>query len=91
MLILSNYFGQKYYRIPYAWKKLVAYLVIVTIIFLIHKGLTGVYENQYFSFALAAFLIFIYCKFLALVEQKEFAKLPFVGKYFMPKKLTPGA
>ena len=91
MLILSNYFGQKYYRIPYAWKKLVAYLVIVTIIFLIHKGLTGVYENQYFSFALAAFLIFIYCKFLALVEKKEFAKLPFVGKYFMPKKLTPGA
>lgn len=91
MLILSNYFGQKYYRIPYAWKKLIAYLVIVTVLFLIHKGATTFYTNNYFSVGLAIVLLFIYCKFLALVEQKEFARLPFVGKYFVPKKLSAGA
>ena len=91
MLILSNYFGQKYYRIPYAWKKLITYLVIVTVLFLIHKGATTYYANNYFGIGLAIILLFIYCKFLALVEQKEFAKLPFVGKYFVPKKLSTGA
>ncbi|MFN0081505.1 MAG: lipopolysaccharide biosynthesis protein [Ferruginibacter sp.] len=91
MLILSNYFGQKYYRIPYAWKKLIAYLVIVTVLFLIHKGATTFYTNDYFSFGLAIALLSIYCKFLALVEQKDFARLPVVGKYFVPKKLSAGA
>ena len=91
MLVLSNYFGQKYYRVPYAWKKLIAYLVIVTVLFLIHKGATTFYANIYFNFSLAILLLFIYCKFLALVEQKEFARLPFVGKYFAQKKLSTGA
>ena len=91
MLVLSNYFGQKYYRVPYAWKKLIAYLVIVSVLFLIHKGATSFYANIYFNFSLAILLLFIYCKFLALVEQKEFARLPFVGKYFAQKKLSTGA
>ena len=91
MLILSNYYGQKYYRIPYAWKKLIAYLVIVTVLFLIHKAATTFYVNNYFNTGLAVVLLFIYCRFLALVEQKEFARLPFVGKYFVPKKLSAGA
>ena len=91
MLVLSNYFGQKYYRVPYAWKKLIAYLVIVTVLFFIHKGLTIFYDNKYFNITIAAFLLFIYCRFLALVEQKEFAKLPFVGKYFIQKNISRGA
>ena len=91
MLILSNYFGQKYYRIPYAWKKLTAYLSIVTVIFLIHKAATYFYNNIYFSFGLAAVLLFLYCRFLALVEKKEFARLPFVGKYFVQKNISPSA
>ena len=91
MLLLSNYFGQKYYRIPYAWKKLTAYLVIVTVIFFIHKSITHFYSNKYFSFAIATLLLFIYCRFLALVEHKEFAKLPVVGKYFIQKNSAASA
>ena len=37
--------GQKYYRVPYAWKKLIAYLVIVTVIFFIHKGITYLWST----------------------------------------------
>ncbi|MCP9752694.1 polysaccharide biosynthesis protein [Ferruginibacter sp. HRS2-29] len=86
MMVVSFTWGQKHYRIPYAWKKLVAYLVIVGILFFIHKGLISIYPNTYFHFATGALLLFLYCRFLGLVEHKEFAKLPYVGKYFIRKK-----
>jgi len=91
MMIISFVWGQKYYRIPYAWKKLLAYIIIVVTIFLIHKGITNLYDNKYFSLGIATVLLLIYCRFLILVEHKEFSKLPFVGKYFMQKKLISGA
>ena len=91
MMIISFVWGQKYYRIPYAWKKLLAYIIIVVTIFFIHKGITHFYDNKYFSLGIAAALLLIYCRFLTLVEYKEFSKLPFVGKYFMQKKLISGA
>jgi len=87
MMIISFVWGQKYYRIPYAWKKLLAYIIIVVTIFFIHKGITNLYDNKYFSLGIATVLLLIYCRFLTLVEYKEFSKLPFVGKYFMQKKL----
>ena len=91
MMVISFVWGQKHYPIPYAWKKLLAYIIIVVIIFFIHKTCVHFYSNKYFSIAIATFLLLIYCRFLTLVEQKEFARLPFVGKYFVPKKLSTGA
>ncbi len=86
MMVISFVWGQKHYRIPYAWKKLVAYILIVVALFLLHKGLIYFYSNKYFSLGTATFLLFIYCRFLALVEHKEFEKLPVLGKYFTGKK-----
>lgn len=85
MMVISYVWGQKNYRIPYAWKKLLAYMVIVVTIFFIHKGLTALYANKYFSLILATVLTALYCRFLTIVELKEFAKLPIVGKYFIQK------
>lgn len=85
MMVISYVWGQKHYRIPYARKKLTAYIVIVVLLFFIHKGLIALYPNKYFSFGLATVLLFIYCRFLTLVEHKEFMKLPVVGKYFVRK------
>ena len=73
--------GQKEYRIPYASKKLVAYIVIVVILFFIHKGITWILPNLYFSLAIASILLFIYIMFILFVEKKEFQKLPLIGKY----------
>ena len=85
MMVISFIWGQKHYLIPYAWKKLVAYIVIVVIIFFLHKVLVLLIPNKYFSFLLASILILVYAKFLTLVEHKEFSKLPIVGKYFTQK------
>lgn len=85
MMVVSFIWGQKHYRVPYAWKKLVAYLVIVSLLFFIHKGIVYFYPRNWFHFTTGAILLFLYCRFLGLVEQKEFAKLPYVGKYFIKK------
>ena len=91
MMVTSFIWGQKHYRIPYAWKKLTAYIIIVALLFFIQKGITSLYDNKYFSLAISTILLFIYCRFLALVEHKEFEKLPFIGKYFMQKKTITSA
>jgi O-antigen/teichoic acid export membrane protein len=85
MMVTSYLWGQKFYRIPYAWKKLVAYMVIVVLIYFIHKAITHFVSNIYFDFILAVLLIVLYCYFIAMVEHKEFSKLPVVGKYFQRK------
>jgi O-antigen/teichoic acid export membrane protein len=86
MMTVSFIWGQKHYRIPYAWKKLVAYLLIVVVIFFIHKGITHFITNTYFSFGLATVLLLLYCRFITIVEHKEFMKLPVIGKFFVQTK-----
>lgn len=58
---------------------------IAVSIYFIHKGITLFYSNTYFSIGIALFFLWIYYKFITLVEYKEFMKLPFVGKYFVRK------
>lgn len=81
MMVLSFLLGQKEYRIPYATKKLVAYIVIVVILFFIHKGLTTLLPNIWFGLVISSLLLFVYTWFILRVEKKEFQKLPVVGKY----------
>ncbi|MFZ4057099.1 MAG: lipopolysaccharide biosynthesis protein [Ferruginibacter sp.] len=82
MMASSYWMGQRKYRIPYAKKKLIAYLVITTIVFFIHRGLVHLYDNIWFSIATGAVLFMAFFWFIALVERKEFKQLPIVGKYF---------
>ena len=82
MMASSYWMGQRKYRIPYAKKKLIAYLVISTIVFFIHRGLVHLYDNIWFSIATGAILFMTFFWFIALVERKEFKQLPLVGKYF---------
>lgn len=81
MMVISYIWGQKEYRIPYATKKLVAYLVIVILLYFIHATSIHYYSIQWFSLGLATLLLGIFTWFIVLVEKKEFQKLPVIGKY----------
>jgi len=81
MMVVSFIWGQKHYRIPYAWKKLVAYLVIVILLFLIHKTAVHFYNHLVFSLLLATALLSAFIRFILQVEKKEFQKLPVVGNF----------
>jgi hypothetical protein len=67
--------------VPYAHKKLVAYMVIVAILYFIHLFLTGIWTNRTFSLSLATLLSGMYTLFVLRVERKEFRRLPVIGKY----------
>ena len=81
MMVVSYIWGQKEYRIPYATKKLVAYIIIVVGLFFIHKAAIYLYSANWFSLVIATLLLSCFAWFIILVEKKEFQKLPFIGKY----------
>jgi len=90
MMVASYLLGQKYYRIPYARKKLIAYLVLTTLIFFIHKGLGMLYDNIYFSVSTGMLLLLGFCWFVSRVERKEFQQFPVIGKFYKPKSQLEG-
>lgn len=81
MMVVSYVWGQKEYRIPYATKKLVAYLVIVVMLFFLHKGITYLLNTQWFSLSIATLLLAVFTWFIFLVEKNEIRKFPFIGRY----------
>lgn len=85
MMIVSFIWGQKEYRIPYAWKKMMAYMVIVGLLFFSHRGITALWNNELFSLGAGAILVVAYLWFVGNVERKELAQLPVIGKYFRVK------
>ena len=81
MMVVSYIWGQKEFRIPYATKKLVAYLVIVVLLFFIHKTAIRFFDPRWFSLSFATLLLAFYSWFILLIEKKEFQKLPVIGKF----------
>lgn len=81
MMVISYLWGQKVYPIPYATRKLLAYMIIVATLYFVHRGLTGMWHSTAFSLTLATVLAGGYALFVLQVEKKEFRKLPFIGKY----------
>lgn len=81
MMVVSYLWGQKEYRIPYATRKLVAYIVIVVLLFLVHSAVKYLFTNPWFTNLLATGLLVLFTWFILQVEKKEFQKFPFIGKY----------
>src|SRR5688572_21435702 len=91
MMIISYKMGQKHYRIPYARKKLIAYLVIVTLLYLVHRGLLMVWDNIWFSIATGTLLLWVFTWFIGLVERKELSRLPFVSRFYKAPAVASAA
>jgi O-antigen/teichoic acid export membrane protein len=88
MMVISFIWGQKVYRVPYAWKKLTAYMVIVALIYFFHHFVTGLWHNRVFNLGLATALLGGYTLFILRVERKEFSKLPYIGKFLDGRSAT---
>ncbi len=81
MMVLSFIWGQKYYHVPYAWKKLLAYIVIVVLLYFVHTGINHFYHSFLFSTGTGLVLLAGFLFFILKIEKKEFQKLPVIGKY----------
>lgn len=85
MMITSYTLGQKYYPIPYARKKLMAFLTLVILMYLVHRGLVGIWPNRWFNLASATCLFGLFTLLVLKVEKKELQRLPIIGKFLKPK------
>jgi len=82
MMVISFLWGQKDYRIPYAWKKLSTYILIVVFLFFIHRVFVHYFTGTLADLLSATFLLALYIWFVLNVEWKEVRGLPVIGKYF---------
>jgi O-antigen/teichoic acid export membrane protein len=81
MMLTSYSLGQKYYPIPYAKKKLIAFLALVVLLYGVHRLLLKISHNWIFNIGSATVLLALFAFFILRVERKEFRRLPFIGKY----------
>jgi O-antigen/teichoic acid export membrane protein len=80
MMVISFIWGQRAYPVPYAWKKLVAYMVIAYLLYVLHHSVTA-HGSSAFSLGLATALTALYGLLLIRIERKEFRRLPYVGRW----------
>ncbi len=83
MMLCSYWLGQKYYPVPYAVKKLIAYLTLVVLIYLLHLGMLRFISSSLAFSLTSGFILFaLFTWFVTKIEAKELAKMPVIGKYF---------
>ncbi len=82
MMVTSYLLGQKHYPVPYARKKLLAYLFMVVFIYGIHRGLVYLWDNRWFNLGTATALLAFFTLFVGRIERKELEKLPFIGRLY---------
>jgi len=92
MMVISFVWGQREYRVPYAWKKLVAYMAIVALLYFLHRFATGIWKGNIFSLTLATVLAGGYTLFVLRIERREFQRMPYIGKFLgrAPSPSIPG-
>ncbi|HYM93087.1 MAG TPA: polysaccharide biosynthesis protein, partial [Chitinophagaceae bacterium] len=64
---------------------LVAYIVIVVLLYFVHKLFIQLDFNRWINRGVGVAFTGLFLLLILNVERKEFQKLPFIGKYFKPK------
>ncbi|MBD0331499.1 MAG: polysaccharide biosynthesis C-terminal domain-containing protein [Chitinophagaceae bacterium] len=82
MMIVSYTQGQKHYPIPYAWKKLPAYIFISIACYCLYYIIGGFAGNRWVSLTIAISLLLVFVLFISRIERKEFSRLPVIGKFY---------
>ncbi len=81
MMIASYRIGKKYYPIPYATKKLTAYIILVLLIYGFHRGLMFFLPDQiWISILIGSILFLLFTRFVIRIEKRELIQFSF-GKW----------
>lgn len=82
MMVISYTQGQKHYRIPYAYKKLIAYIVLTVLLYFAQKALQLFTANFLLVTGAGLVLMVALITFICYIEKKEFEKIPLLKKLY---------
>lgn len=80
MMTTSYLLGQKHYPIPYAWKKILAYIAICILLFFMHRAFLLLNLNIWINHGVAIIFIGLFTLLITNTEKKEFQKIPVLRK-----------
>lgn len=80
MMLISYFWGQKAFFVPYAWKKLTGYIGVVVLLYFVHQGIVSFWPNDFFSLFLGLIFTLSFLFFILKVEKREFSQLPYIGR-----------
>ncbi len=80
MMVASYRLGQRHYPVPYAWKKLTAYVVICLILFGIHRLFKAWSPGIWWTHAWATLLLLAFAVFVARIEKRELSSMPLISR-----------
>ena len=81
MMVWSYRLGQIYYPVPYAWKKMTAYVTICVLMYLIHHGFRSVSPGIWWTHGMATILLAGFVTLVVRVERRELAKIPLLSRF----------
>ena len=82
MMTASYLLGQKHYPVPYAWKKILAYITVCILLFVMHQGFLLLGLNSIINYGVGVLFILLFALLVFKVERKEFTK-------FIPHPASP--
>lgn len=75
MMVVSYYAGQKFYPVPYATKKLIAYLIIVCLLYALHKIVLYFIPQLWVGIVVGILFVGLFTLLVSWAEKKEIAAL----------------
>ncbi len=81
MMLISYFWGQKAYPVPYAVGKLTIYFIVMLACYFVHRVICGLTPIVWMRMLAATILVVAYVFFIIKKEGSDLKKLPVVGKY----------
>jgi O-antigen/teichoic acid export membrane protein len=82
MMVISYLWGQKHYRVPYAWRKIVAYIAISVLFYGFYLAFSEIELGDWTNRGFAVILLFAFAMLILRTEKREFERLPVIGRLF---------
>lgn len=82
MMVISFLWGQKNYHVPYAWKKLMAYIIVSVGLYGLYQLFNQIGFGDWTNRGFALILVSLFGLLILNVEKKEFQRLPYIRRFF---------
>ena len=82
MMCTSYYFGNKYYPIPYQWKKNFGYILLAIMLYGVHYSLRFTGVSTLFLHGAATILLLVFTTIVLKFERKELMNVPILQQFY---------